>query len=155
MHVGVHHEQEVARRLEASGWDVQRWGQGQFTETIRQALVAKRPTVYWRWMPDLVAARGTRICLIDPKSDSSSTPNFSIEIDAYIAHRAMLGFGLPIVYVWADMTVNTVDGLYVVRWELRPQRGINRGSGTPFALVRKIDQQPFEKFFGPPLEASA
>lgn len=148
LHLGVSHEQAVAARLVEHGWEVQPWGQGNFTDGIRQALVDHSPKVMWRWMPDLVAARGRRVVLVDPKSEESNTPNHAIEVDAYMAHLAMLGLGLPIVYVWREFTVNTPLGLRIHTWRLNPERGLNKGSGTPYALVYKSDQLPFERYFG-------
>lgn len=154
LHIGQGHELEVAAKAKAHGWSVHPFGQGLFTgddgDIIRQALVARSPKTYWRWIPDLIAVKGKRTLLVDPKTDlRGDTPNFSIEIDAYIAHLAMSGFGLPVIYVWHDMTCNTPAGLYVHKWFLEPERGALRGSGTPFGLISKSDQHPFEWAFGP------
>lgn len=153
LHLGKGHEAAVAAKLEAHGWTVHPWGQGLFTddagEVIRQALVARQPKTYWRWIPDLIAVKGRAIRLVDPKTDLSDSPNFAIEIDAYLAHLAMSGFGLPIIYVWQDMTCNSPAGLFVHRWFPELQRGATRGSGTPFGLVAKADQHPFDWAFGP------
>lgn len=148
LHLAKEHEDRVKERLVELGWAVSSYGQGAFCDDVRQALVDYRPVAHWRWMPDLIAARGPRVALIDAKADESVTPNFSIEVAAYMAHLTMRGLGLPIFYVWADMTCNTPHGLRVLRWELEPQRGLNRGSGTPFALVAKADQHPFDWAFG-------
>jgi len=153
LHIGKGHELDVTEKLAAHGWIVHPWGQGLFEgeagEHVRQALVARQPKTYWRWIPDLIAVKGTRLMLVDPKTDLTDTPNFSIEIDAYIAHLAMSGFGLPVVYVWQDMTCNTPGGLFVHKWFAELQRGATRGSGTPFGLVSRADQKPFEWAFGP------
>lgn len=157
LHMGKSHEQDVMDRLPLHGWDVHPWGQGLFDdgttgEKVRAALVLHRPKTYWRWIPDLIAVKDDRVLLIDPKSDQrGNTENFSIEIDAYMAHQVMRGLGLPIVYVWQDMTCNTPDRLFVHSWFLNPERGRFRGSGTPMGLVYKADQRPFEWAFGPPL----
>lgn len=155
IHLGVDHEKNVRAKLEQHGWIVHPWGQGIFTEMsgdeIRQALVQHTPKTYWRWIPDMVAVRGSAVRLVDPKSDfRTDTENFSIEVDAYMAHSAMRGLGLPIVYVWQDMTCDTPAGLRVHNWRLEPERGKNRGSGTPYGLIYKFDQHPFDWAFGPP-----
>lgn len=155
MHIGVSHEMNVMQKLQRHGWAVQKWGQGLLDDEIRTALVAYKPKAMWRWLPDLIAVHGRRIFLVDAKTDQSTTPNFSLEVDAYMAHKAMRALGLPLVYVWQDMTTNTPEGLDVVRWVLEPQRGLNAGSGTPFLLVRKADQHPFEWAFGEPVERAA
>lgn len=159
LHIGQTHERRVQAELERRGWYVQPWGQGLLHERVRQALNDKAPVVLWRWIPDLIAVKEPRICLIDPKSDyRSDTPNFSIEISAIQAHRAMSCLGLRVVYVFADMSCNTPEDLRPIRWEM-PDPGRRRvaanGSGTPYALVRKSDQHPLDKWFGPALEKSS
>ncbi len=155
LHIGKAHESATAERLHAHGWTVHPWGQGLFTdddagEEVRAALVTREPKTLWRWIPDLIAVKGSQIYLVDPKTDlRSDTPNFSLEVDAYMAHSMMRCLGLPIVYVWQDFTCNAPHRLRPVRWQLEPQRGEVRGSGTPFVLVRKVDQLPFEAVFGP------
>lgn len=160
LHIGKGHELAVSAKIhDQYGWDVHPWGQGLFDDTpigerVRAALVLHEPKTYWRWIPDLIAVKGGRVRLVDPKTDASNTDSFSIEIDAYMAHQAMRALGLPIIYVWQDFTCNTPAGLFVHRWELRPQRGRNRGSGTPYGLIYKNDQHPLEWAFGPPIEQS-
>ena len=151
MHLGVEHELRVMHKIQAHGWACQKWGQGLLDDEIRMAMVAYQPKTMWRWLPDLIAVGGRRIFLVDAKSDATTTPNFSLEVDAYMAHKAMRALGLPLIYVWQDMTCNTPDALKPIRWELQPQRGRNGGSGTPYLLVRKEDQRPFEWAFGQPL----
>lgn len=160
LHVGQAHELEVAKQLERRGWAVKPWGQGLFDDNIRQALINRKdPVVYWRWIPDLIAVRGETVYLVDPKTDMrTDTPNFSIELDAFIAHNAMRALGLHIVYVWADLTCNT-PGRLVSAGLFTPEPGRNRvattnGSGTSFMLVRKDAQMPFDKVFGPPNQSS-
>lgn len=157
LHLGKSHEDAVADRLRAHGWVVHPWGQGLFADDaigdeVRAALVTREPKTLWRWIPDLIAVKGNKIYLVDPKTDiRSDTPNFSLEVDAYMAHSMMRCLGLPIVYVWQDFTCNAPHRLRPVAWFLEPQRGVTRGSGTPFVLVAKADQDPFEKVFGPPV----
>ena len=150
MHLGQAHEQAVRERLSLYGWDVQPWGQGLLTDSIRASIQHQFPPVLWRWIPDLIAARGKRVWLIDPKSEQRfDTPNFTIEQSAYQAHCAMAVLGLRIVYVFADFRCNTPEGLKVVHHSIgdRQQTG---GSGTPFLLIRKAEQFGFDEFFGPP-----
>lgn len=173
LHIGKSHEQAVAEKLRRHGWLVHPWGQGLFAdderglsacgsghtrcgecvgvgERVREALVCHEPKTMWRWIPDLIAIKAGRVCLVDPKTDQrGDTPNFSLEVDAYMTHMAMRSFGLPIVYVWQDFTCNAPQLLEPVRWVLEPQRGKVAGSGTPFILIRKADQYPFDSYFGP------
>jgi len=153
MHLGAGHESAVKERLEAYGWTVQAWGQGLITEEIRAAMYAKYPPVLWRWIPDLIAVRGRVVVLIDPKSSERlDTPNFSIEQSALIAHQIMANLGLLIVYVFADFTCNSVQHLQIAYQSLNePGRVKTGGSGTPYVLVRKADQRPFDEIFGPPV----
>jgi hypothetical protein len=145
LHHGRGHEVRVAEKLRAHGWRVQDFGQGLFDDDIRIAMRSARIelTVWWRWIPDLVAAKGSRVVLVDPKTDlNTTTPNFSIEVSAWWAHRQMRMLGLPIVYVWSDFTCNLVE-------LLRPTRrlpGVTEDR-TEFYLVAKSDQQPFEWAF--------
>jgi hypothetical protein len=148
MHLGKAHEDAVRERLVGLKWDVQPWGQGLLTDSIRASIQRQYPKVLWRWIPDMIAARGRRVVLIDPKSEArNDTPNFTIEQDAYQAHCAMSVLGLRIVYVFADFSCNTPEGLAIVHHSIgdRQQTG---GSGTPYLLVRKADQHPFEELFG-------
>jgi hypothetical protein len=155
LHIGKSHEGATADKLRCHGWIVHPWGQGLFAddedgEQVRAALVTREPKTLWRWIPDLIAVKGKKIYLVDPKTDlRGDTPNFSLEVDAYMAHSMMRCLGLPIMYVWQDFTCNAPHLLKPVRWQLDPQRGEVRGSGTPFVLVRKADQVPFDEVFGP------
>ncbi len=150
LHHGRAHEIAVRERLQRHGWIVQDWGQGILSDEIRVALRVggREPAVLWRWIPDLIAVKGSRVVLIDPKSDlRSDTAYFSIEIGAWQAHLAMLPLGLHVVYVWADFTCNTAQGLKPVG---DPKPGVSEGR-TWFYLIRKDEQKSFEWAFGPPL----
>jgi len=156
--LGVEHENHVQAELERRGWTVQPWGQGVLDEAIRQALQVREPPCPYRWFPDLIAAKGTKVCLVDPKSDTSKTENFSVEIAAYGAHTGMWHmWGVPVIYVFDDLTCNLVHKLQPVRW-IVPDPGRTRvaaaGSGTPFMLIRKSDQESLDYMFGTP-EADA
>lgn len=142
--VGRPHEVSVRDRLPQHGWDVQDFGQGVLTERLRSAWRFKEPKIMWRWIPDLVAAKGSQVVLIDPKSGlRDDTDNFAVEMSAWMSHMAMLPLGLPIIYVFSDFTCNTPERLRPVGWitPRDPRR-------TPFVLVRKADQRPFEWAFG-------
>lgn len=72
-----------------------------------------------------------------------------------MAHSMMACLGLPVIYVWADFTCNQPHLLKIVKWQLDPLRGQVAGSGTPFLLVRKTDQRPFDDVFGPSTRATS
>lgn len=154
LRIGHEHEQRVRFELERRGWTVQHFGQGLFAEEIRRALQFQPFKVMWRWLPDLIAARDGRALLVDPKSDiRTDTPNFSIEQAAICTHNFMLGMGLPIVYVFSDLSCNYVHEIDVERVLLACTEGplATAGSGTPFALVRKDKQISLDEVFGVPL----
>lgn len=155
LHHGVEHEQRVASELKLRGWHVQPWGQGLFTDQVRQSLNACDPVVFWRWLPDLIAVRDGRVVMVDPKTDLTSTDNFSIEMAAWHAHQLMRPLGLRTVYVFSDLTCNTPEGLRIER-VFNGQRAGGRvnvagGSGTPYMLVKRSEQWPLDKWFGAPL----
>jgi hypothetical protein len=155
MDVGQRHEQAVADRLRSEGWDVHVWGQALLSEPLRKALLEQPHTVFWRWLPDMVAVRSDAIRLIDAKNEQRvDTPNYAIETAALTAHRAMERLGLGVTYVWPDFTVNWPAGLDIIK-EFGAQRGQNGGSGTPFCLVRKADQFPWELAFPSARSAAA
>lgn len=150
MHVGIGHEVAVTEWLAARRWLVQPWGQGLIREEIRAALGTRWPPVLWRWIPDLIAVRGRQVVLVDPKTSlRNDTPNFAIEQSAVIAHSIMAHLGLQIVYVFADFSCNEVRHLKIAHRTMDSERLMTGGSGTPYVLVRKADQRPFDDIFGP------
>jgi hypothetical protein len=158
MHVGLAHEEAVADELRSRGWHVEHFGQGLFSERIHDALRAQRPVTHLRWLPDLIVCKrrdsGEKVALVECKSGLSDTPNHAIEIDCWMAGlMCQRLWHIPVVIVWSDMTVNTLDRIRPVRWELAP-RGVN-GSGTPFVLVAKADQYPINRWFGLPHQDAA
>jgi hypothetical protein len=140
------HEIAVCERITAAGWTCEAFGQGMLSETMRDVLKVHRTPI--RWMPDLIAVRD-EVLLIDAKYElRTDTPNFSIECSAIDAHqRWSIALAVPIVYVFADFTVNYVHGLRPVH-EFHDVRGQTRGSGTDFVLIRKDEQHPFDEIFG-------
>lgn len=147
MHIGKAHEVDVRKRLMDQGWDAQEWGNGLLTDTIRNVLQHQPTKLMLRWLPDLIAVRGFGVRLVDAKAEKrSDTPFFSLEIDAWSTHLVLERvFGIPVVYVWDDYTTNRPSRLVVAQWKLEPDR-VN-GSGTPFVLVEKCAQKPWDWAF--------
>lgn len=155
MHVGLSHETAVADRLRSFGWHVEPFGQGLFTDVIRSSMQHHDPPVLLRWLPDLIASRAGRIVLVEAKSRTSDTPNNSLEIDCLSALTTCEAcWSIPVVIVWGDFTVNRPRDLRPFRWVTQRESWVS-GSRTPFVLVRKSDQLPFERFFGRALRKSA
>lgn len=154
MGVGRDHEAAVTQKLTDHGWHVEPFGQGLFTDVIRTAMRHHRPKVMLRWLPDLIATKAGEVVLVEAKSGWSKTDNFSIEIDSVSALLVTeVVWGVPVYIVWSDFTVNRASRLKHVRWEANPD-GV-QGSGTPYMLVRKCDQRPFELAFGPAVGSAA
>lgn len=152
---GEAHERAVAEKLTENGWHVEAFGQGLFTERTKRAMQQHHPKIMLRWLPDLIASRGTRVILVEAKwSDRTDTDNFSIEIDSMAALTATeVVWGIPVYIVWRDFSCNRAARLRHVRWEPRPTG--TQGSNTPYMLVAKKDQHPFDEAFGRPLADAA
>lgn len=146
LRLALDHERAVMERIRSAGWSCEPFGQAMLTEAIRKILRRHRTPI--RWMPDLLAIR-EEVLLVDAKYElRTDTPNFSIECDAIEAHkRWSVALASPVVYVFPDFTVNTVESLRPIH-EFHNVRGQTRGSGTDFVLVRKSDQHPFDEIFG-------
>lgn len=149
------HEHRVKHELENRGWHVDLYGQGQLSPENRDALMSLGWTCHLRWLPDLLASRAEsnrmRVAWIDAKDElNDDTPNFSLELDANIAHLKLQAvFGIPIVYVWGDLTCSKAADIR--RTDVRyPKRGTVVGSGTPFMLIPKREQLPLDALFGHP-----
>lgn len=147
--MGVSHEVAVKDLLVEYGWNVQPWGQGLWTERIRADLQMRYPPTLWRWIPDMIATRGPRAILVDPKTEwRIDTPNFSIEQSALIAHQDMAHLGLDIVYVFSGFLCNWMPRIAVSFLSTQLRQETKGGSGTPFALIPKSDCVPLADVFG-------
>lgn len=149
------HERAIKSELERRGWHVEPFGIGMLQATTREHLHGVRPATLWRWLPDLIASRDGRVVLVDGKGEQrNDTPNFAIELMAIYAHRSMAVFGVPIVYVFNDMSCNWLTDEFIAgaKWFM-PEPGRHRvqsaGSGTPFVLVPKSAQLHMDVVFGP------
>lgn len=152
MRQGAEHESEVGERIEQCGWIVNPFGQGLFKEELRAVLKTITPPLLIRWIPDLIVAHPTgrrRVFLVDAKSGRLDTGRHAIEINAVIAHLALMGaMQVPVAYVWKDFRVGFAHLLRPLAQNLPIDP--YAGSNTPFWLVRHEDQYPFEDVFGEP-----
>lgn len=153
------HEEAIQTELERRGWHVEQFGQALLSDRTKESLHRVQLT-YWRWLPDLIASKDDKVLLVDGKTERRcDTPYFSIETNAHLAHLAMSGLRLPIVYVFADMSCNYHDCVTTAREFGDPSAGgrvatVN-GSGTAFILVDKSEQQHMDAVFGEPVGEAA
>lgn len=106
--VGDAHEKRVARCLRQRGWTVAEWGQGTLPAPIRTAIV--RSGSSWRYFPDLVAARGDFVVVIDAKDSMPTTTSrrYSISVDCVrFGLQFTAAFTVPYFYVFGDFGVLT------------------------------------------------
>lgn len=139
-------EQRVAEELTIRGWAVSPYGQGIFDPVIRAAL-GKTPSAI-RWQPDLIAARGDLVVLIDCKGRMTSTTSnrHTIERDAVQAHLQYSGLaGLPVYYVFDDLGVLTPHEV-LTAGRMGPHTQM--GSGAPYYLIASALARPLDSVFG-------
>ena len=139
-------EQHVAEELTIRGWTVNPWGQGVLTEEVRFAL--KSSDSYLRWTPDLVAARGESVVLIDCKArmTSSASNRNSIERAAVKAHLQFSAWtDLPVYYVFDNLKVLTPHDV-LTSGRAGPHTRV--GSGAPYYLVPDALAKAFDALFG-------
>lgn len=144
---GDAHEQYVAEELTLRGWEVNAWGQGVLTRTVRGAL--GRTDSSLRWTPDLVAVRGEVVALIDCKSrmTSGSTDRHAVERAAVKAHLQLAAWtDLPVYYVFDDLGVLTPHDV-LMAGRIGPHTRV--GSGAPYYLIGRGLDRPFDDIFGP------
>jgi hypothetical protein len=144
--VGDAHEARVAEELAARGWDVSVWGQAILTDTVRSAL--QRTGSFLRWTPDLVAAQGERVILIDCKSrmTSHASRRHAVERAAVMAHVQLAAWALlPVVYIFDDLGVLTPFDV-LLSGSAGPRSAA--GSGAPYFLVPVDRSLAFDDVFG-------
>ncbi|MGW1094157.1 hypothetical protein ACWD5W_00020 [Streptomyces sp. NPDC002455] len=141
--IGDAHEQRVTQELNRRGWHVSPWGQG-----IRYAL--HRTSSSLRWTPDLIAAQGRQVVLIDCKSrmTSQTSRRHVVERAAVTAHLQLVAWPqLPLYYIFDNLDLLTpYDALGYGQEGPRTAAG----SGTPYLLVPADQSMPFEDVFGRP-----
>ncbi|MEV7416543.1 hypothetical protein [Streptomyces sp. NPDC089919] len=144
--VGDAHEKRIAEELTARGWSVNPWGQGVLTQPVQAALRMTDSSL--RWTPDLLAAKGDHLTMIDCKSSMTSraTRRHAIERAAVHSHFQLVAWSeLPIYYVFDNLDVLTpYDALTA------GQTGPHSlsGSGAPYLLVPTTERRTFDSTFG-------
>jgi hypothetical protein len=144
--VGDAHERRVAQELVLRGWDVNAWGQGVLTEAVRSALRGTDSSL--RWTPDLVAAKGPQVFLIDCKSrmTSHTTHRHAVERAAVMAHLQLVAWTqLPVCYIFDNLDVLTPLDI-LMSGRTGPHSA--RGSGSAYYLVPAARSLAFDEVFG-------
>lgn len=106
--VGDEHESRVREELERRGWTVSEYGQGVLAEPVRRAL--QRTESRYRFDMDMLAARGSTVCLVDAKSSmrGEDAHTYTISRKALRAGlRAWVEDDIPVYYVFANLGVAT------------------------------------------------
>ena len=123
--------------LRGKGWTAEPFGQGLLTDKMRDALKQVRPPTPVRWMPDVIAVKGSRVLLLDAKTGRDDTENVSLE-DA--SSRAALAFviamGCRVIHVWpGGKALSAEEAEQIEKRPGPPHHGT--GSGTPYHLISK------------------
>jgi hypothetical protein len=158
MRPSVTFEASVISRLEVTGWMASPFGQAQLPEVFRRQLWrfvdgALRPSLI-RWMPDIIALRphangGLQLALIDAKTCTAQSANFSIESSALDAAETYVDrLYTPTFFVFDNWTVLTPRDVRH-RGCLGPMPSSNQASGTAYVLVPKCYGRPFDSVFPP------
>ncbi len=139
-------EQRVAEELTIRDWAVSPYGQGTFDQAIRSALRQTHSSI--RWQPDLIAARGDLVVLIDCKGRMTSTTSnrHAIEraaVQAHLQYSALAG--LPVYYVFDGLGVLTPHDV-LTAGRVGPHTQV--GSGAPYYLIGSGLARPFDAVFG-------
>lgn len=142
--VGDQHEVRTAEELAIRGWAVDFWGQGALTERVSATL--RRTDSALRWAPDLIAALGSTLVLIDCKSRMAPSGRHAVSRASLKAHRGFASlFDLPLCYVFEDLTVLTPDEVVMLG---QPGPHSRLGSGGAYLLVETSAGRPFNDVFG-------
>src|SRR5690606_24819329 len=101
-------EARVYLELEQRGWTVDLFGQGTFKPEIRHAL--SRSDSRLRQHPDMIAARGMDLVVIDAKDSMSSTETNRYAISRKCVSAGLqwlASYGIPLYYVFGNLGVLT------------------------------------------------
>lgn len=145
LQVGEAHERRVQAELESRGWTVDFYGQGTLKPEIRYAL--SRSDSRFREFPDMIAARGLEIVVIDAKDRMSSaeTGRYAISRKCVTAGLHWLStYGLPLFYVFGNLGVLTPSE--VMAYGTTGARGMG---GSYYLISGRLAHQ-FDDVFGAP-----
>jgi hypothetical protein len=151
--VGDAHEQRVAEELNHRGWTVDAWGQGVLSEGVRCALRGTDSAL--RWAPDLIAAKGRELFMIDCKSrmTSRTTSRHAVEKAAVMAHLHLVAWTqLPVCYVFDNLDVLSPHDVLMTGYT--GPRTVH-GSGSSYYLVPASRAFSFSEVFGRDQEDAA
>jgi Holliday junction resolvase len=140
-------EARVAGELAARGWAVSCWGQGALAAAVAASL--RRTDSALRWAPDLLAAVGDLVVMIDCKASMTSrgTGRHAVERAAVRAHLQFAAiFDLPFYYVFDNLGVLTPMDVRAAG-QAGPHSRV--GSGAPYYLVSTAGDRDFSDVFGP------
>jgi hypothetical protein len=140
---GSAHERRVYEALLPLCDTVELIGQSQLSTEMRFYL--RRINTRFRWFPDMLAVFRKQLWLVDPKFGRMDTDSWDIEVSAFDAHPAFQdAFGVPVVYVWADLTCSYHDD--VKEWVRGPFPGVGQWR-TDYYLVPKSVSRPLDEVF--------
>lgn len=139
-------EQRVTAELADRGWTVTPWGQGAWPEQVRAALA--RTDSDLRWIPDLVAARGRDLALIDCKNTLRARDGDGHSVSRRClraARKIGAEFDLPVYYVFDTLGVLTPDEVMLY------QRVSTLNNAPSYLFISRSYPRPFDDIFGLPL----
>lgn len=170
---GVQWEIALSHKLEKWGWAVAPFGvatlpgvvslgrvrdggppPGALYKALLEYRDAKGRPSGLRWLPDMIAARGPLLRLIDAKSGRHDTGNYAVEYRSLMIGRIVeVEFNTPVFYVWDDGGVLSprAIALNYPQIEVRTPADyefFTKGSREPFVLVSKRIARPATEVFG-------
>lgn len=147
--IGERHEQHVMAQLRRRGWQVHPFGQGTFPAAIQTALCTVDSAV--RYLPDMIAARGPDVVMIDAKTSLQGSGRYSVSVKCVTAgvHFTSVHAPVPLYFVFGDLTVLTPDEVMHYRRHSTLHR-----SGA-YYVVTTSHAHPFDHVFGAAAEGGS
>ncbi|MFB4317795.1 hypothetical protein [Actinomadura sp. 21ATH] len=145
--LGDQHELRVLTELQRHGWTVHPCGQGTYPAAIQRALRACDSAL--RQFPDMIAARGPDVVVIDAKTRSRPhTGRYAISRTCVRAGLQFVGANapIPLYYVLGDISDN-LTVLTPAEISAYTKTGHLHPSGA-YYLIEARHAHPFEAVFG-------